>query len=230
MRTRLLVVLAHPDDETFGCGGTIALQTQAGATVTYVCATLGEMGRNMGKPIIATRESLPTIREQELREACRILGIQDLRLLGLRDKTVEFVDPALLASQVAAIIKEVNPSLIITFYPGYGVHPDHNAIGAATVRAVASMPADQQPPVYCRAFGAKSVELGAPDVVVDITAVQDVKMAAVAAHRSQSQLMLESFEARAAQSKATREQMESMKTKEQYWQYRISEIDDAEQH
>lgn len=58
--------------------------------ITYLCATRGEMGRRLGLPPIATRESLPVLREGELREACRTLGISDLRLMGLRDKTLDY--------------------------------------------------------------------------------------------------------------------------------------------
>ena len=93
MERHVLAVYPHPDDETFGKAGTIALYTRAGTPVTLICGTLGQMGRNMGKPFFATRETLPIIREKELRDACSILGIKDLRLLGLRDKTVEFEDP-----------------------------------------------------------------------------------------------------------------------------------------
>lgn len=54
---------------------------------------MGQMGRNMGKPFFATRESLPTIREAELKEACQALGIKNVIKLGLRDKTIEFEEP-----------------------------------------------------------------------------------------------------------------------------------------
>ena len=57
-------------------------------------------------------------------------------MLGYRDKTVEFEDPEKIIADITSIINEVNPSLIITFYPGYAVHPDHDATGAAVVQAV----------------------------------------------------------------------------------------------
>lgn len=140
MERHLLVVFPHPDDETFACGGTIASHAAAGTPVTYLCATRGEMGRRMGKPAFATRESLPLLREQELRQACAALGIADLRLLGICDKTVEFLDPAALAARIGAVIDEVRPSLVLTFHPVHGGHPDHCAVGAATVQAVAARP------------------------------------------------------------------------------------------
>ncbi|MFL6561744.1 MAG: bacillithiol biosynthesis deacetylase BshB2, partial [Bacillus sp. (in: firmicutes)] len=126
---QVLVVFPHPDDEAFGVSGTIATHVQNGTPVTYACLTLGEMGRNMGNPPFTNRENLPKIRKEELKEAARVLGIQDLRMLGFRDKTIEFEDEEKLANQMLALIEDVNPSLIITFYPGYSVHPDHDATG-----------------------------------------------------------------------------------------------------
>ena len=68
------------------------------------------------------------------------MGIQDLRMLGFHDKTLEFEDVDFVADKIEAIIQEVNPSRIITFYPEHGVHPDHDAFGRAAVRAVSRMP------------------------------------------------------------------------------------------
>lgn len=129
----VLVIFPHPDDEAFGVSGTISLHIDNGTPVTYACLTLGEMGRNMGNPPFATRETLPKIRKEELEEAARVLGIQDLRMLGYRDKTVEFEDEEKLANRLGVIIGETNPSLIITFYPGYAVHPDRSP---STVSAI----------------------------------------------------------------------------------------------
>jgi bacillithiol biosynthesis deacetylase BshB2 len=209
--------MPHPDDETFACGGTIAMYTQAGTPVTYLCATRGEMGRNMGIPPFATRESLPDLRERELREACRILGIKDLRLLGIRDKTVEFVDPAWLDARVRAAIDELEPDVILTYHPTHGVHPDHNAFGAAVVRVVGAMPPERRPVVLTRAFGPNVHEIGEPDVIMDVSGVMDIKMAAIAAHRSQSDYFL----TRAAQDPAVREQMVKQRGKENCWTYKF---------
>ena len=92
MESRILVVLPHPDDEAFGLSGTLAKYIDNGAQVTYACLTLGEMGRNMGVPPFATRVTLPSIRKEELEASCRAIGIQDLRMLGFHDKTIEFED------------------------------------------------------------------------------------------------------------------------------------------
>ena len=62
----VLVIFPHPDDESFSSAGTLAGYLDAGVPVTYACLTLGQMGRNLGNPPFATRESLPSIREKEL--------------------------------------------------------------------------------------------------------------------------------------------------------------------
>ncbi|WML46303.1 bacillithiol biosynthesis deacetylase BshB2 [Neobacillus sp. PS3-40] len=186
----VLVVFPHPDDEAFGVSGTIASHVKNGTPVTYACLTLGEMGRNMGNPLFTNRENLPEIRKKELKDAVSALGIQDLRMLGFRDKTIEFEDEKKLADLIYSLIEEVNPSLIITFYPGYSVHPDHDATGAAVVRAVSQIPAEKRPKLNCVAFSKGCVEeLGEADIVNDISPVNDIKLAAIQAHRSQTQQM-----------------------------------------
>jgi bacillithiol biosynthesis deacetylase BshB2 len=218
LENHILVVLPHPDDESFGAAGTIALERQDGATITYICGTLGEMGRNMGKPTFATRESLPLIRKRELEAACQALGVTDLRMLGLRDKTVEFEDPETLSQRILDVIREVRPTFIITHYPGYAVHPDHDAMGRATVLAVSKLPADERPPVRCMAITANRFDvLGRPDVVVDVTQVQATKLAAIRAHRSQSEGMLQRVESE--EDPATRRRMEQFLSQEMFWLY-----------
>ena len=85
----VLMIFPHPDDETFSSPNDCSY-IDNGIPVTYACLTLGQMGRNLGNPPFATRESLPDIRERELEKAMKIIGITDLRKMGLRDKTVEF--------------------------------------------------------------------------------------------------------------------------------------------
>ncbi|WP_209979777.1 bacillithiol biosynthesis deacetylase BshB2 [Paenibacillus eucommiae] len=188
MERQILVVLPHPDDEAFGVSGTLAKHLQNGAQVTYACLTLGEMGRNMGIPPFATRVTLPEVRKKELEESCRAIGIQDLRMLGFHDKTIEFEERDLLEGCIYDLLAELEPSLVITFYPSYAVHPDHDACGAAVVRAVARLPEGARPPVHCMAF-ARNYEqtIGKPDVIVDVSDFLQQKMDAIRAHRSQFQ-------------------------------------------
>lgn len=216
MERHVLVVLPHPDDESFGSGGTIALHRAAGTPVTYLCGTKGEMGRNMGKPFFANRETLASYRVKELQDACAALGIEDLRFMGLRDKTIEFEDPEWVADQIEAVIRELNPSLVITHYPGHGVHPDHDALGLATIIAVKRLPEAQRPKVHCHAITKNRVEaLGEPDVIVDISAVVEKKIAALRAHRSQTEAMFQKWDRETSTDSSFYDRWK----KEYYWTY-----------
>jgi N-acetylglucosamine malate deacetylase 2 len=185
----VLVVFPHPDDEAFGVSGTMAAYIENGTPVTYACLTLGEMGRNLGDPPFATRESLPLIRKEELKNAAKSIGLEDLRMLGYRDKTVEFEDPEKIITDITSIINEVNPSLIITFYPGYAVHPDHDATGAAVVKAVERIVPSERPTLYLLAFSnGCEQEIGQADIVHDVTEFAPKKIACLLSHQSQVQL------------------------------------------
>ncbi|MBM7702006.1 bacillithiol biosynthesis deacetylase BshB2 [Metabacillus iocasae] len=218
MEGHVLVVFPHPDDEAFGAAGTIALARKKGTSVTYACGTLGEMGRNMGRPLFANRETLPQIRKKELQDVCQVLDIEDLRMLGLRDKTLEFLNVEEFADQIGAIIDEVKPTYIITHYPGFAVHPDHNATGAATLRAVERMPVDKRPVVLCHAFSNDRLEhIGEPDVVIDIREVRDIKIQALKAHRSQTEGMLGTVDLTKIEGNPF---MTRLLEKEEFWTYK----------
>lgn len=143
----LLAVLAHPDDESFGTGGTLALYARKGVDVYLVCATRGEVGE-MSAELMAGFNTIGEKREAELRCAAEILGIKSVFFLGYRDSgmpgTADNHHPQALAAQplenvgaeVARYIRLLKPQVVITFDPigGY-YHPDHIAIHKATVRA-----------------------------------------------------------------------------------------------
>jgi N-acetyl-1-D-myo-inositol-2-amino-2-deoxy-alpha-D-glucopyranoside deacetylase len=143
---RLLAVFAHPDDETFGAGGTLALYARRGAEVHLVCATRGEVGE--APPDLKGFPDVGSMREAELRCAAGILGLADIRFLGYRDsgmpgspdnfhpKAFAAAPLAETARAVARIIREVRPQVVVTFDPigGYR-HPDHIAAHRATVEA-----------------------------------------------------------------------------------------------
>ncbi|HEX6987827.1 MAG TPA: bacillithiol biosynthesis deacetylase BshB2 [Bacillota bacterium] len=210
---RLLVVLAHPDDEAFGCTGVMAILRRRGVPVTYVCATMGQMGRLMGRPPFATRESLPVLRRRELAEAMRIAGVDDVRLLGLWDKTVEFEDPDALAQRIAAIIDDVRPSTLITFHPEHSGHPDHHAVGRATLAALDRSTVVPRPRVWMPAIRSDEVKLDLPIETVDISAVSQLKRAAFAAHRSQTT----GWDERLAANEEMRTRFEWIFREERFW-------------
>lgn len=185
---KILVVLPHPDDEAYFVSGTLAMYIEEGAEVTYACLTLSEMGRNMGVPLIANRVTLPVIRKEELAASCQAIGIQDLRMLGFHDKMIEFEDPDLLDSQIMKLIQELAPSLVITFYPGYSVHPDHDATGAAVIRTIARLPLTERPVVHCSAFSNNHEKMiGKADVTIDVTSFLAEKIKSILSHSSQFQ-------------------------------------------
>ena len=143
----LLAVLAHPDDESFGIGGTLAYYSRHGVHVELVCATKGEVGE-MDPEFQQENMTSADIRVNELRCAAGILGISKIHFLEYRDSgmtgSIENQHPQALcnqaveqvANQVAEIIRNVKPDIVITFDPigGYR-HPDHIAIHHATVLA-----------------------------------------------------------------------------------------------
>ncbi|MCT6923499.1 bacillithiol biosynthesis deacetylase BshB2 [Metasolibacillus sp.] len=187
----VLIIFPHPDDEAFSVAGIARLYHQMGVPVTYACLTLGEMGRNLGNPPFATRESLPEIRRKELIAACEAMAIPDLRMMGLRDKTIEFEDDEKMVQLVTALIEELNPSVIYSFYPHYAVHPDHEATARAVKEAVRRIDKDTRPRLLGCAFANNTLaELGEPHVVVDIKSVGHHKLRALQAHASQTGWMM----------------------------------------
>lgn len=143
----ILVVLAHPDDETFGMGGTLALYAQRGVDVNLVCATRGEVG-DVSEGMLDGYASVAELREHELTEAARILGIKNVDFLGYRDSGMpgspDNQHPQALAAaaldevagKVVNYIRKYRPQIVLTFDPigGYR-HPDHIAIQRAAEKA-----------------------------------------------------------------------------------------------
>src|SRR5699024_7270284 len=166
-----------------------------GVPVTYLCGTLGEMGRNMGTPAFANRETLPEIRKQELDEACKFLDI-DYRLLGYRDKTIEFEDINKVAKHIKEVLEEIEPSLVLTHYPEHGVHPDHNALGEATIEAVRLMDEETRPTLWASAITQDFEKvLGEPDIVIQLDDEQlEFKFDAIMKHKSQAEGLLKKLE------------------------------------
>ena len=143
----LLSVLAHPDDESFGMGGTLALYAKRGVDVYLVCATRGEVGE-VSPDMLEGFDSISALRVNELRCAAGILGLKGVYFLDYRDSGMPGSEqnhhPQALAAapldEVAAkvthYIRQLRPQVVLTFDPigGYR-HPDHIAIHEATVKA-----------------------------------------------------------------------------------------------
>jgi LmbE family N-acetylglucosaminyl deacetylase len=136
MRLRLLAVLAHPDDESLGFGGTLARYAAEGVGTYLLTATRGERGRfgSLGKS--ADPVEVGGVREAELREAAAVLGIREVSILNYPDGAVDEVPPAMAIRAIASHIRRIRPQVIVTFGPdgAYG-HPDHIAVSQFTTAA-----------------------------------------------------------------------------------------------
>jgi LmbE family N-acetylglucosaminyl deacetylase len=144
----LLLVMAHPDDESMGCGGLILRHTRAGIPVHLICATRGEAGWS-GKPIGAKKEDLAQIRTHELEEAASALAISGVELWDYPDGGVDKADPQEVTQRIWEQITRLRPKAVVGWGPdgGYG-HPDHIAVGASTDVAVTSMAEGDRPALY----------------------------------------------------------------------------------
>jgi LmbE family N-acetylglucosaminyl deacetylase len=131
-----MAVFAHPDDEAFGTGGTLAKYASAGCDVFLVTATRGEAGQ-IAEPQLATPANLPAVREHELRCACEIYGIHPPRFLDYVDGQMAIVHQGQAVGKLVRILREIKPQVIITFGPDgiYG-HYDHIAIHRWVIIAV----------------------------------------------------------------------------------------------
>jgi len=137
----LMAVLAHPDDESLGFGGTLAHYAAEGVTTALLTATLGDRGRfgrarpgEEGHPGAA---ALGAIRRSELQAAAATLGVTDVSILGYGDQYVDQAEPRRIVTEIAGHIRRVRPSVIMTFAPdgAYG-HPDHIAVSQFTSAAI----------------------------------------------------------------------------------------------
>ena len=136
---RLMAVLAHPDDETLGVGGTLVHYARQGVETHLVTATHGEAGRYGDGTEHPGPQALGVIREQELRRAAAVLGVRSLTLLDYRDGSLDQAEPREAIARIARHLRAVRPQVVVTFdpYGGYG-HPDHIAVSQLTTAAVAA--------------------------------------------------------------------------------------------
>ncbi|HEX2864080.1 MAG TPA: PIG-L deacetylase family protein [Deinococcales bacterium] len=222
----LLAVFAHPDDEAFSSGGTLAHYAALGVPVSLVCATRGEAGKvtnpALGEAAHLGLHGVGKMREQELKNACAALGIREPVFLNYRDsgrnERLRLDDPQALVnadlnrleSEIRAVIRELKPTVMLTFDPhgGYG-HPDHLVIHRAALGAFLQSGSDLGAEAPQRLFftavplesiraqaGANTpmggldpsvygVSAGTVAVSLDVSAQAGKKRAAIEAHASQ---------------------------------------------
>ena len=200
---RILLIFAHPDDESFIAGGLVRRHADRGAQMALVTATRGDAGR-VGDPPVCRREELPAVREAELREAAGILGIADVSLLDYRDKHLAEAPAAGIREVLVRRIREHRPHVVISFDPsGMNGHGDHVAIARFVVDAVAAAAdprwaggaghAHRVPRLLWNApvlpwEVTQPRNLGAEpgvDFVIDVAPQRAAKVAALRAHRTQ---------------------------------------------
>lgn len=193
---RILVILAHPDDPEFFCGGTIARWTLAGHQVAYCLLTCGDKGT---KDRSLTSAALCSLRQEEQRAAAAILGVHDVRFLDYPDGYL--VPDMNLRKEITRVIRQEQPDILVTCDPTnlyvretYLNHPDHRAAGQATLDAV--FPAARDHLYFIELWRDEQLEPHIvrevwislprdPDVSVDITDHWDLKLRALSEHRSQ---------------------------------------------
>lgn len=195
---RVLSIHAHPDDQEFTVGGTLAKWARAGSHIVTVCITSGGAGSNEHTPPGMTREALVPIREEEQRQACRVLGVSEVVYLGYEDGMLE---PSLaLRRELTRVIRRHRPDAVVCGDPTvrfYGAiylnHPDHRAAADAALDAVfpsaetrlifPELLDEGLEPHKVRAVFIHGSE--SPDTFIDISDVLGVKLAALKEHRTQ---------------------------------------------
>jgi LmbE family N-acetylglucosaminyl deacetylase len=202
----MMLVLAHPDDETFGPGGTIIKYARQGVRVSVIIATSGQAGRTAG--LAATPEDLGRLREEEAREAARALGVSDLHFFGYMDGRLDEVDEEEVEERVVRLMRSERPDIVITFGPeGAGnEHRDHRRISLIATRAACSA---ADPRLFCDQIDAglaphlvrkfyymsgyrapwreMSAQFLPITTIIDISDVVHLKLEAFKLHRSQRQ-------------------------------------------
>jgi LmbE family N-acetylglucosaminyl deacetylase len=207
----LLCLVAHPDDETILCGGTLAMLSAKGVAVHIACLTRGE-GGELGEPPLTDREHLGEVREQEMVNAVQKLGGKSLTFLGYVDPLMQgdqlFApehNPTLLAGQVVSTIKQFKIDAVITHGSNgeYG-HPAHLLMHQMTLAAVASLhkeatPSDAPPLPLLYTFSANLPDHPYPrivnkddaaDLILDVSPFLNQKESAALCHKTQNALFV----------------------------------------
>jgi len=199
----LLMILAHPDDESFMVAGTMRAVAASGRRTALVCATRGDAG-SVGDPPLATRDTLAQVREGELRDACAILGVASVELLDYRDRHLADAPDDEIRASLVRVLRRERPRVVVTFDPnGVNRHPDHVAIARFALDAVTAAADDRWHPAAGPAHRVERVVWPSPvepwaewrpealaqcagvDFIVDVAAWQADKARALRAHRTQ---------------------------------------------
>jgi LmbE family N-acetylglucosaminyl deacetylase len=187
----VLVIVAHPDDIESWCAGTVCRFTDTGKRVSYVLCSSGDKGTS--DPTL-TSQQVAAMREAEQQDAAHVLGVESVTFLRWPDSEVE---PTLaLRSELVRQIRRHRPDLVITHdpVPPYRLHPDHRAVGRATLDAL--FPCARDPLTFAEQITEEGLSAHvvpeawlfateAPDIWVDIATTLVRKITARLAHKSQ---------------------------------------------
>ena len=188
---------AHPDDLDWSSGGTTAVWTRQGKEVYYVLTTSGERGEDHARGLVLPAAEMAEIRETEQRRAAAILGVKEVLFLGQPDGRVE---PTLaFRDQIVNVIRRLRPHIVISLDPGdwafdnfYLYHPDHRATALAVFDAIypaaGTSTYTPQPDAGLPPHKVRQVYFSGsahPNTYVDITETIELKIQALASHRSQ---------------------------------------------
>lgn len=209
MRQKLMIVYAHPDDESFSIGGTLAKYKDRKIDIRLICATRGEAG-SAGNPPICLPWEIGEARTRELKAAAKILGIGKIYFPGMRDGTLARFSTPFLSSIIQPILEYEKPEVIVSFAEtGISGHEDHIAISQGATDAVKKyLKKAQQKIKYYHSTIPQSVVAemrakglvrqifnrpfaGTPDekitTVIDIKSTYQTKIKALKCHRTQHQ-------------------------------------------
>jgi LmbE family N-acetylglucosaminyl deacetylase len=131
----LLAIFAHPDDETFGLAGCFAMYRSRGIRCALITASCGEAGE-ISDLVHINPEDLCDARADELKQAMKAVGVDEVNILGYADGRVSQADPQEITGRIVRLVRQMRPDVIVTFGPeGIYGHPDHIAIHKYGTRA-----------------------------------------------------------------------------------------------
>lgn len=191
---RLVAVFAHPDDETFRPGGTLALLAAGGVEVHLLTVTRGQAG-SCGDPPLCRPAELVGVRQRELQCACAALGILPPTVLDFEDGRLSEVDVETMTAAILSSVAVIDPQVLITFgTDGLSGHPDHIAVGHAAQQAYARWPGMAAhytvavPASVAARLGMESVRPIPDEAIalsVDVRPVWEAKQSAMTCHATQ---------------------------------------------
>ena len=189
MSRQILVIAAHPDDETYGLGGTIAHHVRLGDRVSVLILTDG----------VTARHNATESQKAATRKACAALGVDDVRFAGLPDQRLDGMPLLEVIEPIYDLCRELRPQVVYTHHRG-DANQDHRAVFAATLVAVRPFGSNPVQRVLCYEV-ASSTEWGPsfaewaflPNVFVDISATLEAKLRAVEAYRETFQSEVKPF-------------------------------------